>query len=167
MRPNILELDMVSAVIGSCGRTGHSWPAPSRRSTRATCLPSFVSTAWRVRRATCSTSFMTSWCDVRVAHRALGQYQLTASGRDADDVVGVCAARPRVHSRQDQRGQGARHCGGPQVRAETEAKSGADRACAGSAARGRALREIGALVGCHASTVSRALENQQEEEEIA
>jgi DNA invertase Pin-like site-specific DNA recombinase len=32
---------------------------------------------------------------------------------------------------------------------------------------GRGLREIGALLGCHASSVSRALQNEKEEEEIA
>jgi DNA invertase Pin-like site-specific DNA recombinase len=32
---------------------------------------------------------------------------------------------------------------------------------------GRGLREIAALIGCHASTVSRALQTQQEEEEVA
>ncbi|MEH2560073.1 DNA invertase Pin-like site-specific DNA recombinase [Bradyrhizobium algeriense] len=32
---------------------------------------------------------------------------------------------------------------------------------------GRGLREISALLGCHASTISRALQIQKEEEEIA
>lgn len=95
----------------------------------------------------------------------MGQYKLSAGRRDADHAFSFCAAGARFYSGEDARGaERARAQGrkfGPKFKLNEEQIAHAR----DLQREGRGMREIGKLLGCNASTVSRALQLQQQDEE--